>query len=239
MNVVEKEDIRIIAYHENTPEDDDADDVDTRRSRGQSLSESGEDDEEQFQSVHVLATEDISSGTEADLTDNCAGRCCELDGGVGVVRHLAFAREVDNADHEGQKRDGENVVRVCEETDTGNGNGSDVIPSEWCSVDFGEGESSPLIGILDVKKVVVEVVVGIVASGSLLRGSGSHGCCRGGSIENLKQVDTKGNKAGLGERDLLVRGEPSEVEGWKNRVVGLMRRTEERNGSGMQWEFIL
>lgn len=100
------------------------------------------------------------------------------------MRHLAFAWEVDNANHEGQKRDGEDVVRVCEETDAGNSNSSDVIPSEWCSVNFGEGEASPLVGILNVKKVIVEVVVGVVASSGLLRGT--HCCCRDGSIEDLR-----------------------------------------------------
>lgn len=227
----------MIAYHKDTPEDNDTDDVDGRGPGGQGLSESGKDDEQQFQSIHALTTEYISSSAEADLPNDRAGRCRELDGCVGGCRHLAFAWEVDNAEHEGQKRDGEDVVRVCEETDTGNGNGPNVIPSERCSVDFGEGESSPLVGILDVKKVIVKVVVGVVASGSLLRDI--HGLLSRWQyriIEPLWVLKTT-------KSDLVKRlGGPMGTKGGR-RAEGLgsyaVEENRKKGRSWHAWEFIL
>lgn len=54
---------------------------------------------------------------------------------------------------------------------------ADMIPSERGLVDLSEGQSSSLIGILDVGEVVVEVVEGGVTTGGLVVvGHGGHGC---------------------------------------------------------------
>lgn len=62
----------------------------------------------------------------------------------------------------------EDVVRVCEEADSGNHTSSDMVPAKGSLVDLCEGESSPLVGVLDVDEVVVEVVVGSIATGRLV-----------------------------------------------------------------------
>lgn len=56
-----------------------------------------------------------------------------------------------------------------------------MVPTEGSLVDLGESEASTLVRVVDVKEVVVEVVVGIVASGGPVytgsrspRGFGSH-----------------------------------------------------------------
>jgi hypothetical protein len=165
-------------YHENAPEDDDADDVHGRRGRRQGLGKGGKDNENQFEAVHLLAADDISQGAEAELADNSTGRSGELDGRVGGGGHVADARVVDNAKHEGQERDGEDVVRICEEADASHDDGADMVPSEGGTVDLGEGKTPPLIDILNVGEVIVEVVVGVVAARRLV--SRSHGCVYAG-----------------------------------------------------------
>jgi hypothetical protein len=67
----------------------------------------------------------------------------------------------------GGRRD-THIIGIGEETNTGDNTGADVIPSEGSLVDLGESETTSLIGIVDVDEVVVEVVVGIVTSRSLL-----------------------------------------------------------------------
>ncbi len=143
------------AYHNDTPEDDDTDDVHRGRRRGQGLGESGKDDHDELETVHALATNDIGKSTEAELADDGTSRGGELDGSIRRGGHLADAGVVDNAEHECQKRDGEDVVRVGKETDTGNHDGTDMVPAEGGPVDLGEGKTAALVDILDVDEVVV------------------------------------------------------------------------------------
>ena len=57
-----------------------------------------------------------------------------------------------------------------EETNTGHDNGANMVPAEWCLVNFSESKTSSLVGIRDVSVVVVKIVEGSIASCS----SGCH-----------------------------------------------------------------
>nr|POE48707.1 hypothetical protein CFP56_38803 [Quercus suber] len=156
--------------HEHTPEDDDTDDGDGGRVGGQRLGEGGEDDEDELETVHALTTDDVGQRAKTDLPqDGSTGRR-DLDGGVGVGGdHAGLGGgvvPVDDTQHGGDKTDGEDVVGVGEETDASDGNGTNVVPAEGRLVDLGEGETATLVGVSDVRVVIVEVVEGSVASRS-------------------------------------------------------------------------
>ena len=136
------------------------------------MGDGGKDDEDQLESVHLLASDDISKGTEQELANDGSGRGSEFDGGVGGVGHLADAGVVDNAEHQSQEGDGKDVVAVGEEANASHDDSADVIPSKGGLVDLSKGEPPPLIGVFDVNKVIVEVVVGIVAAYGL-----GYRCC--------------------------------------------------------------
>jgi len=55
--------------HHHTPEDDQTDNRNGRGVGGKSLSEGGEDDEDQLKAVHSLATDDVCEPTETELTE--------------------------------------------------------------------------------------------------------------------------------------------------------------------------
>lgn len=74
---------------------------------------------------------------------------------------------VDDAQHDGQQRHAEDVIAVGEEASAGDQNGADVVPSKGGLVDLGEGQAAALVGVLDVSKVIVEVVEGVVPAGCL------------------------------------------------------------------------
>jgi hypothetical protein len=112
------------------------------------LSQCSNDDENQLESIHLLATDDIGQSTEADLSNDGTSRSSELDsrvlrGGEGTI-------VVDDTQHDGQQRDTEDVIAVCEETGAGHEDGADVVPAKGGLVDFGEGEAAALVGVLDV-----------------------------------------------------------------------------------------
>ena len=148
------------------------------------MGEGGEDDDDQFESVHLLASDDIGEISEAKLADDSSGRSSDLDGSVGG--RWEFSIEVDNTEHRrdqvdskdlwrcqerrwhGDGRRDTHIIGIGEEANAGDNTGADVIPSEGSLVDLGESETTSLIGIVDVDEVVMEVVVGIVTSGSLL-----------------------------------------------------------------------
>lgn len=44
---------------------------------------------------------------------------------------------VDDTKHNRQKRNTEDIITVGEETGASDENGTNVIPAEWCFVDFG------------------------------------------------------------------------------------------------------
>ncbi len=143
------------SYHDDTPEDDDANDVHGRRRGCESLGEGREDDHDQLEAVHALTADDISQGTEAELADDGTGGGGELDGSVGSCGHGTDAGVVDDTEHERQEGDGEDVVRVGEEADAGDDDGADMVPPEGGSVDLGESETAALVDVLDVEEVIV------------------------------------------------------------------------------------
>lgn len=65
--------------HEYAPEDEDPNDVDGRRLCGECLGESGENDDDQFQSIHLLSSHNICEETKSELTNNSTSRCGDLD----------------------------------------------------------------------------------------------------------------------------------------------------------------
>lgn len=142
-------------YHQNTPEDDSSNDIDRRRRRSQSLCKGSKDDDDQLEAVHALPADNISKRTKTKLANDRAGRGSELDGSVRGGGHLADARVVDNAEHGGQKRGREDVVRVGEEPDARDDDSADMIPAERSSVNLREGQTAPLVDVLDVSEVIV------------------------------------------------------------------------------------
>jgi hypothetical protein len=66
---------------------------------------------------------------------------------------------VDNAQHDGQQRDTEDVVAVCEESCAGNEDGADVVPAKGGLVDFGKGKTPPLVGVLNVLNRSVSIPI--------------------------------------------------------------------------------
>ena len=63
------------------------------------------------------------------------------------------------------------IVGISEESDTSHDTGADVVPSKRGLVDLSEGESPSLVGVGDVREVIVEVVEGGIASRGLVYGS--------------------------------------------------------------------
>ena len=141
--------------HQHAPEYDYADNRDGRRVGGKGLSQGGEDDDDELQTVHSFAADDISQDPEADLTDDCAGGSGDLDGGVGSCRDATFLRlcilPVDYAEKIGDQTDGEQVVCVGEEANAGDDDCSDMIPAKRGLVDLSKGETTTLVGISYVR----------------------------------------------------------------------------------------
>ena len=114
--------------------------------------------------LQVGITHHVSQGTKAELTDNGAGRGGELDGRVGRRWHRSSSGIVDNTQHDGKEGHGKDVIRIGKEAHSSNDDGSHMVPAKRSFIDLGQGETSPLIGVLNVDKVIMEVVVSIVAS---------------------------------------------------------------------------
>jgi hypothetical protein len=137
---------RLTNTHEDTPEDNESDDRNTGTATNERLSESCNNDQNQLETVHLLATDDISEGTEADLTNNGTGGCRELDGGIlRSEENTLIVLLVDNTKHDRQEGDTEDVVAVCEETSTSDENGANMVPAERRLVDFSERETTTLV----------------------------------------------------------------------------------------------
>ena len=120
--------------HENTPEDDDTDDVDSWRVCGESLGESCEDDDDQFETVHLLTSDNIGEETKTKLTNDGTSRSGDLDSGIRGDWELSLAGDwtglvVDHTKHGGHDTDGEDVVGIGEETNTSNNDSADMVPT--------------------------------------------------------------------------------------------------------------
>ena len=65
------------------------------------------------------------------------------------MRHYAIVRgpPEDHSQHADHQIDGEDIVGISEEADTGHDDGADMIPTKRSLVDFREGKTSPFIGI--------------------------------------------------------------------------------------------
>jgi hypothetical protein len=100
-------------YHKHTPEDDQSNDGDRAGGRRESLGESGEDNDDQLKTVHLLTTDNICKITETELTkDGSSGRS-DLDGSIrvggdGSVR-LAVLEE-NNTQHGRYQVDSEDLL---------------------------------------------------------------------------------------------------------------------------------
>lgn len=122
--------------------------------------------------VWCYGAHNIGQQPKSELANDSTSACSQLDRSIGGCGHLSNARVVNNSQHCCEERDGKDIVRVREEADSGHENGSHMVPAEGGLVDLGEGKTTPLIGILDVGKIVVEVVVGSIASRCLGVGDG-------------------------------------------------------------------
>lgn len=101
-------------YHDHTPEDDETNDRDGWGSRSQGLSECSEDDENEFESVHALATHTIGEVTKEELTENGSTGSGDLDGSIGVGRNGSLGLgvlEEDDTQHSIYQVDSEDLVR--------------------------------------------------------------------------------------------------------------------------------
>lgn len=121
--------------------------------------ESGNDDQDQLQSVHFLATQYVGENTEGNLTYNGSSRGCYFNGGVrigGNKAGLAFSRvPVNDTQHGGDEVDSEDIIGVGEETYACDDNGTNMIPTERSLIDLGKGKTPTLIGILDLPQLSV------------------------------------------------------------------------------------
>ena len=141
------------------------------RRRRQGLSQGGEDDEDQLQTVHALAADDVGDGAESDLTDDGAPRGSYLDAGIRVIGDLPLVGTLpeDDAQHGANQIDGEDVVGVGEEADASHHDSPDVIPAKWGLVDLGQGQTTSFVWVGDMSVIVVEVVEGGVTARRLVR----------------------------------------------------------------------
>ncbi len=75
---------------------------------------------------------------------------------------------VNHSQHGDYQIDSEDVVGISEEPDTSNDDGANVVPAEGSLVNLRKGETTTLIGIVDVGIVVVEVMEGSVTADRLI-----------------------------------------------------------------------
>lgn len=161
--------------HNDTPEDDKTDDGDSGRVRRKSLGDGCEDDDHEFETVHLLTTDNIGEVTETNLTNDGTTRGSNLDGSVGrlgdLARVLLGVLPVNDTKHVGDETNGEDVVGISEETNTGDDDSANVVPAEGSLVNLGKSESATLVGVFDVSEVIVEVVEGGISTfGSVVGG---------------------------------------------------------------------
>jgi len=100
-------------HHENTPKYDDTSDGNSSRVGRESLSKSREDNDDQFESIHALSSNDVCEVSESQLAEDSSSGCSDLDGGVGAGGDGAVglaAVEVDDAQHGRYQVDGENLA---------------------------------------------------------------------------------------------------------------------------------
>jgi hypothetical protein len=88
----------ILTAHEDTPEDDGSNDRHSRRVGRKRLSNGGEDDQDEFQTVHLLAANHVCKVTETELSNDRSCGCGDLGfHGQYVCPRLEKARARDCA----------------------------------------------------------------------------------------------------------------------------------------------
>jgi hypothetical protein len=87
--------------HEDTPENDESNDRSSGAGTNKSLSESGDDDEDELQTVHLLSSHDVGQSSKAKLSNDGSRRGRQLDSRVLLSRKLALV--VHDAQHDGQE----------------------------------------------------------------------------------------------------------------------------------------
>jgi hypothetical protein len=132
------------------------------------LGESGKDDQDEFKTIHPLSANDVGQPTETKLPKDGTTGCGNLDRCIGVgwnnPRVFLVGLPVDDAQHGSHQVDGEDVIGISEETNTGYDNSTNVVPAKWGLIDLGQGESTALVGVDDVSEVIMEVVESGIAA---------------------------------------------------------------------------
>lgn len=128
------------------------------------MSSCRKDDQDQFQAVHLLATNHIGEPAEANLTENCTSRRCDLDSSVGALgddaaQGLWQSRilPVNYTEHGGDNTDSEDVVGVGKKADAGDQNCADMVPAEGRLIDLSKGETAALVWVGDMSVLIVKV----------------------------------------------------------------------------------
>ena len=85
---------------------------------------------------HPIDHDHFVSVSEANLTEDSSTRGCDLDGSIGRGRNdagvLSSTLPVNNAQHGRHQVDGEYIVGISEEADTGDDNGTNMVPLVIC-----------------------------------------------------------------------------------------------------------
>ncbi|EEQ40781.1 conserved hypothetical protein [Clavispora lusitaniae ATCC 42720] len=112
---------------------------------------SSENHDNQLKTVNLFSAHNVGKHTKGHLTDNGTNRGGHLDQSSGG--RWNGTTPVDVAQHGSTQVNGENIVRVSHETDTGNHDHLGSGPSETGIVDFLQGQSSSFQRVLNVGKL--------------------------------------------------------------------------------------
>lgn len=71
-----------MTYHEDTPENQEADDGNSRRVGGQGLDQSGYDNDDKLNTIYLLSSDPVCNDSKSDLANNSSARGSDFDGCV-------------------------------------------------------------------------------------------------------------------------------------------------------------
>lgn len=120
-----------------------------RPSRNQTLRQRRSEDNTALNTIHPLPPKRIRQPPKQQLAYDRAYRGGDLDGCIRALGEDLGGVE-DEAEHDRDHVDGEEVVGVGEEADAGYGHGADMVPAESCVVELGEGNFAALFGVLRI-----------------------------------------------------------------------------------------
>jgi hypothetical protein len=86
------------------------------------------DDDNKFQSIHALSSNNISKGTKSKLTDDGSTTGSNLDGGIRVGWYGTLLRLVNYSEHSGEQTNSEDVVGISEKSHSGDNTSPDMVP---------------------------------------------------------------------------------------------------------------